>query len=52
MAPKFDPNEVKVVKLRQYGGEQAPRHMFDFKPGQWTDDTSMGLCLAESLLAA
>ncbi|CAK0899876.1 unnamed protein product, partial [Prorocentrum cordatum] len=21
MAPKFDPNEVKIVKLRQYGGE-------------------------------
>ena len=24
MAPKFDPNEVKIVFLRQYGGEQAP----------------------------
>jgi len=23
---------------------------FDLKPGQWTDDTSMALCLAESLL--
>ena len=26
------------------------RNMFGFKPGQWTDDTSMGLCLADSLL--
>jgi ADP-ribosyl-[dinitrogen reductase] hydrolase len=25
---------------------------FKLKPGQWTDDTSMALCLAESLLAA
>jgi ADP-ribosyl-[dinitrogen reductase] hydrolase len=24
---------------------------FDLQPGQWTDDTSMALCLAESLLA-
>jgi len=24
---------------------------FDLKPGQWTDDASMALCLAESLLA-
>jgi ADP-ribosyl-[dinitrogen reductase] hydrolase len=24
---------------------------FGLKPGQWTDDTSMALCLAESLLA-
>jgi ADP-ribosylglycohydrolase len=24
---------------------------FDLKPGQWTDDTSMALCLAESLVA-
>jgi ADP-ribosylglycohydrolase len=23
---------------------------FDLKPGQWTDDTSMALCLAESLV--
>lgn len=23
---------------------------FNLKPGQWTDDTSMALCLAESLI--
>ena len=24
---------------------------FNLKPGEWTDDTSMALCLAESLIA-
>lgn len=24
---------------------------FSLRPGQWTDDTSMALCLAESLIA-
>merc|ERR1712146_702279 len=33
MAPKFDPNEVKVVKLRQYGGEQAPSSVLAPKVG-------------------
>eukprot|EP00929_Paragymnodinium_shiwhaense_P107951 TRINITY_DN742_c0_g2_i2.p2 TRINITY_DN742_c0_g2~~TRINITY_DN742_c0_g2_i2.p2 ORF type:complete len:166 (-),score=62.94 TRINITY_DN742_c0_g2_i2:67-564(-) len=33
MAPKFDPNEVKVVKLRQYGGEQAPASVLAPKVG-------------------
>ena len=23
--------------------------VFDLKPGEWTDDTSMALCLADSL---
>jgi len=27
------------------------RNAFALKPGQWTDDTAMGLCLADSLLA-
>merc|ERR1719331_405389 len=35
---------------------QAPKNpsgfnKFELKPGQWTDDTSMALCLADSLLA-
>ena len=25
---------------------------FDLKPGQWTDDASMGLCLMDSLIAS
>jgi ADP-ribosyl-[dinitrogen reductase] hydrolase len=28
-----------------------PLNVFELKPGQWTDDASMGLCLADSLLA-
>lgn len=37
----FDPRSMKVVN---------PCNRFKLKPGQWTDDTSMGLCLADSLL--
>ena len=30
--------------------EQPGKNKFRLKPGQWTDDTSMALCLADSLL--
>ena len=33
MAPKFDPNEVKVVTLRQYAGEAAPSSVLAPKIG-------------------
>ena len=33
MAPKFDPSEVKIVCLRQYGGEQAPSSVLAPKVG-------------------
>ena len=33
MAPKFDPNSVTVVCLRQYGGEQAPSSVLAPKVG-------------------
>mmetsp|Transcript_114931 Transcript_114931/g.245383 ORF Transcript_114931/g.245383 Transcript_114931/m.245383 type:complete len:494 (-) Transcript_114931:21-1502(-) len=39
---RFDPK-----RLRYFGGYNK----FQLKPGQWTDDTSMALCLADSLLA-
>jgi ADP-ribosyl-[dinitrogen reductase] hydrolase len=39
---RFDPKTLKVT------GEF---NKFSLKPGQWTDDTSMGLCVADSLLA-
>merc|ERR1712086_101361 len=32
-APKFDPNEVKIVCLRQYGGETAPSSVLAPKVG-------------------
>jgi len=33
MAPKFDPNEVKIVTLRQYAGEAAPSSVLAPKIG-------------------
>lgn len=39
---RFDPDTLEVT-----GGI----NQFRVKPGQWTDDTSMGLCIADSLLA-
>lgn len=38
---RFDPKSLKVT---------GAYNKFCLKPGQWTDDTSMGLCLADSLL--
>ena len=39
----YDYNEIKDM------GKGIGGH-FKLKPGQWTDDTSMGLCLADSLI--
>jgi len=39
----YEANDVK-------GFLSGPAGKFLLKPGQWTDDTSMGLCLADSLL--
>lgn len=33
MAPKFDPNEIKIVKVRQYGAEPAPSSVLAPKVG-------------------
>lgn len=38
------PNSFPPVEAISGGG------VFDLKPGEWTDDTSMALCLAESLV--
>lgn len=45
-----------TVEFRSPGTFEPVRDMvgggpFELEPGQWTDDTSMALCLAESLLA-
>ncbi|MFJ2390686.1 ADP-ribosylglycohydrolase family protein [Pseudomonas koreensis] len=45
-----------TVEFKPRGSFQPLTNMvgggpFDLKPGQWTDDTSMALCLAESLLS-
>ncbi|WP_462118548.1 ADP-ribosylglycohydrolase family protein [Methylorubrum extorquens] len=45
-----------TVEFRQRGSfdpitDMVGRGPFNLKPGQWTDDTSMALCLADSLTA-
>lgn len=45
-----------AVEFRPRGTFAPLTHMvgggpFGLKPGEWTDDTSMALCLAESLVA-
>jgi len=45
---EFLPVDYKANDLKGMGTERAGR--FKLQPGQWTDDTSMGLCVADSLL--
>ena len=45
---EFLPLSYKFNKLKDMGNERGGR--FKLEPGQWTDDTSMGLCLADSLI--
>ena len=40
--------QYKIQDLEDMG--EGPGGHFRLQPGQWTDDTSMGLCLADSLL--
>lgn len=42
---EFLPRDAKHVKDMVGGGP------FNLKPGDWTDDTSMALCLADTYLA-
>jgi len=43
---EFSPRDIHAPQTDMIGG--GPFHL---KPGQWTDDTSMALCLAESLVS-
>ena len=45
---EFQPVEYDKIDLFNMGVKSGGA--FDLEPGQWTDDTSMGLCLADSLL--
>ena len=45
---EFQPLDYNYNKVKDMGDE--PDGHFRLKPGQWTDDTSMGLCLADSLI--
>jgi ADP-ribosyl-[dinitrogen reductase] hydrolase len=44
----FGPQSVESLPVQLWNAEEYNR--FRLKPGQWTDDASMGLCLADSLL--
>ena len=45
---EFSPLEYDKKDITDMG--KKPAGKFNLKPGQWTDDTSMGLCLADSLI--
>lgn len=45
---EFEPVEYNKQELFDMGEERGGA--FQLEPGQWTDDTSMGLCIADSLL--
>eukprot|EP00292_Cryptomonas_paramecium_P011830 CAMPEP_0113693804 /NCGR_PEP_ID=MMETSP0038_2-20120614/19887_1 /TAXON_ID=2898 /ORGANISM="Cryptomonas paramecium" /LENGTH=298 /DNA_ID=CAMNT_0000615955 /DNA_START=35 /DNA_END=928 /DNA_ORIENTATION=+ /assembly_acc=CAM_ASM_000170 len=49
--PIFEfPSKFGCVVGHDRGRFHKALNRFDLKPGQWTDDTSMGLCMADSLL--
>ena len=45
---EFEPLRYNTITLKDMG--KGPGGASDLLPGQWTDDTSMGLCLADSLI--
>ena len=45
---EFQPLRYNTITLRDMG--EGKGGSFQLLPGQWTDDTSMGLCLADSLI--
>lgn len=50
---KREQKDVDDLKLKWHGikmHENKLANVFQLKPGQWTDDASMALCLADSLL--
>ena len=45
---EFQPLDYTYNKIKDMGNDIDGK--FKLKPGQWTDDTSLGLCLADSLI--
>ena len=50
MGARFEFNEVVYGKKELKDMGKGPGGAFFLQPGQWTDDTSMGLCIADSLI--
>ena len=50
MGARYEFQNVRygIIDLKDMG--KGPGGKFKLQPGQWTDDTSMGLCIADSLL--
>ena len=50
MGSTYEFHEVDYEKIDLFDMSRENEGAFQLEPGQWTDDTSMGLCLADSLL--
>ena len=50
MGARLEFHSLKYNKIDLIDMGKGPESHFHLYPGQWTDDTSMGLCLADSLL--
>ena len=50
MGHRYEFEDVRYDKIILEDMGVGPGGAFDLLPGQWTDDTSMGLCLADSLI--
>ena len=50
MGSTYEFHEVDYEKIDLFDMSREKEGAFQLEPGQWTDDTSMGLCLADSLL--
>jgi ADP-ribosylglycohydrolase len=50
MGARYEFKEVRYDKIDLKDMGKPGVSNFNMEPGQWTDDTSMGLCLADSLL--
>ena len=50
MGARFEFQSVQYNKIELNDMGTGPGGHFELQPGQWTDDTSMGLCLADSLI--
>ena len=50
MGSTYEFQNVEYDKIDLFDMERENEGNFNLEPGQWTDDSSMGLCLADSLL--